>query len=242
MLFLSPHTLFEKGKPIRGGIPICFPWFGKHPTREDLLLHGVVRTQTWELLQVIETLDGATTIVLRTQDDENTRLVWPYRFSLQLTISIAQTLKLVLHVTNTDVRAFTFEEGFHTYFSVGSLAKCWIEGLDGLQVLNRARGDKPLVHSGPVEVSGEFVRIYNGVGPSVTLVDQSMKRSIRMEQRQLHQIFVWNPGEEKAMQNSEILDAWKNFLCVEHVNCLNEALLLEPGQIHESTLVLSVNP
>lgn len=242
VLFISPHSLFVEGKPIRGGIPICFPWFGKHSGWEDLFLHGLVRTQMWKLQEATDEADGSTALVLRTCDDEYTRSVWPYRFSLQLTISIAQTLKLVLQVTNADTQAFTFEEGFHTYLSIGSLRECSVSNLDGCTAVDCADSNREYVQTGPVTVSGEFVRIFSGIGPVVTLQDAALRRSIHMEQQNLKQVCIWNPGEVRALENPEVMEVWDTYLCVEHVNCHDGALLLEPGGTHESSIVFSVHP
>ena len=241
MLFVSPHSKFEEGQPIRGGIPICFPWFGKHKTREDLQLHGTVRTKIWDVIDTATENDGSTTVVLSTHDDEYSRNIWPHRFSIRLTVSIAKKLTMFLEVKNIDDKPFTFEEGFHTYFSVRDLERCKVTGLDGLHVLDSARPDNKYVQSGDVKVSGEFVRIYRDAGKYVTLADPSASRSIRMEQDQLRHIVIWNPGESVAKNNTEVLEAYKDFLCVEHVNSLDAAIDLNPGQTHYSKLVLSVH-
>jgi glucose-6-phosphate 1-epimerase len=242
LLFLSPHSLFVKGKPIRGGIPLCFPWFGKHPLREDLPLHGVIRTQMWKLLGITEETDGSTTIVLETHDDEDTRSVWPHRFSIHLTLNVSHSLTMTLEVTNSDEYPFVFEEAFHTYFSVGGLSSCTVEGLDGLTVLDRLKEDQPALHAGPVKISGEFVRVYKNAGLLVELVDPNNSRRILMRQDNLHHVVVWNPGAVAAMKNSEILDSWNTYLCVEHANCLDAAITLHPGETHYSTLSISAIP
>ncbi|MFA6774538.1 MAG: D-hexose-6-phosphate mutarotase [Sphaerochaeta sp.] len=242
LLFMSPYSTYEKGKPFRGGIPISFPWFGKHPKRDDLFLHGLVRTKPWELREAIDIADGSTKLVLSTEDDEYTRSIWPYRFSLQLTITVAASLRLEMQVTNTDEQSFSFEEAFHTYFRIGSLQDCSITGLDGCTVVDRSDGNREYSQDGSVVVGGEFVRIFEQAGPVVALHDPVLGRSIRMEQENLKQVFVWNPGDEKAKQNPEVLDAWKDFLCVEQVNSGKAAVVLEKGRTHQSTLVVSSLP
>jgi len=242
VLFMSPHSTYKQGIPLRGGIPICFPWFGKHPNREDLFLHGLVRTQIWEVREVLDAADGSTKIILSTTDDAYTRSIWPHRFSLQLTITVAKVLSLELQVTNTDEQPFSFEEAFHTYFHIGSLPDCFVTGLDGCTVVDRSDGNRTYSQTGSVVVGGEFVRIFEQAGRVVVLHDPVVGRSIRMEQENLKQVFVWNPGEEKAKQNPEILDAWKDFICVEQVNSGTAAVVLEKGRMHQSTLVVSSLP
>lgn len=240
MLFISPYSKFEEGQPIRGGIPICFPWFGKHETREDLQLHGLVRTKIWDVVGTATEADGSTTVVLSTHDDEYSRSIWPHRFSIQLTVFIAKELTMILEVKNIDDKPFTFGEAFHTYFSVGDLEQCNIIGLDGLQAIDRMKSDTVYVQSGDVKVSGAFTRVYRDAGKHVTLADPVASRSIRMEQDRLRHVVVWNPGEHAAMNNAEILEAYKDFLCVEHANFLDAAIDLNPGETHRCKLVLSV--
>ncbi|SMP39931.1 glucose-6-phosphate 1-epimerase [Sphaerochaeta associata] len=242
LLFMSPYSAYEKGKPFRGGIPICFPWFGKHPKRDDLYLHGLVRTKAWELREVNDIADGSTKIILATEDDECTRSIWPHRFSLQLTITVAAFLRLELQVTNADEQPISFEEAFHTYFHIGSLPDCSITGLEGCPVVDRADGNREYSQNGLVFVGGEFVRIFEHAGPVVVLHDPILGRTIRMEQENLKQVFVWNPGDEKARQNPEVLDAWKDFVCVEQVNSGKAAVVLEKGRTHQSTLQISSLP
>ena len=242
MLFVSPYSKFEEGQPIRGGIPICFPWFGKHKTREDLQLHGLVRTKIWDVVDTATEADGSTTVVLSTHDDELSRSIWPHRFSIQLTVSIAKELTMVLEVKNTDDKPFTFEEAFHTYLSIRDLERCKVMGLEGLHAIDRMKSDSVYVQSGDVKVSGAFTRVYQEVGKHVTLADPVASRSIRMEQDRLRHVVVWNPGEHAAMNNPEVLETYKDFLCVEHANFLDAAINLNPGETHHSKLILSVLP
>lgn len=240
LLFVSPHSRFESGQPIRGGIPLCFPWFGKHPTRTDLPLHGVVRTQNWVLSSIVDEDDGSTTVVLTTSDDDQTYLVWPFHFSLTLTVIVAKSLTMILEVENTDTTSFLFEEAFHTYFAIGGLPSCIVEGLDGLTVLDRTKNDLQSKQEGPVAVAGEFVKVYKHAGPSVSLIDKELDRIIKMKQTQFKHIVIWNPGNDAAMLNPEIKEAWKSFMCVEQTNCLDAAVTLQSGVTHTSSLTLSV--
>ncbi len=240
LLFVSPHSVFAPGVPIRGGIPICFPWFGKHPEDGDLPLHGIVRTLEWKLVEQKNEVDGSTTVTLGVEESDETRLLFDHRFRLSLAVTVGSTLKIRLTVTNTDERAFSFDAALHSYFSVGTLEKSWVEGLDGRSAIDRNRGDEPFVQRGAVEVSGAFQRLYTEAGGTVLLNDPSMERSIKMEQTGWSNILIWNPGEEAALQNREILDAWQDFLCVEHVNNGKSRITLDPGRSHTSELSLSV--
>lgn len=239
VLFMSPHGTFKKGTPIRGGIPLCFPWFGKHPHRDDLFLHGLIRTQVWKIEQISTGGDESTTLVLSTRDDETTRTIWPHRFAINLTVHVAQSLTVEMEVRNTDTESFTYEEAFHTYFSVDDVQQCKVEGLEGLQVRNRLANDDRYIQSGPVTVSGEFVRLYERAKKDVVLIDSSREGSIALHHDAFSQVLVWNPGQISGMANPEIAEAWNTFVCVEHANCLDASVTLQPQEVHRSSIEIS---
>ncbi|WP_422479385.1 D-hexose-6-phosphate mutarotase [Pleomorphochaeta sp. DL1XJH-081] len=239
VLFMSPHSAFEKGVPIRGGIPVCFPWFGKHPHRDDLFLHGLVRTQVWKLERISTGEDKSTTLVLSTCDDETTRTIWPHRFAINLTVSVAHSLTVEIEVRNTDTESFTYEEAFHTYFSVDDVQQCRVEGLEGLQARNRLANEERYIQSGPVTVSDEFVRLFEKVNEDVVLKDSNDTRVIALHHDAFNQVLVWNPGQISGMANPEIAEAWNTFVCVEHANCLDALITLQPQEVHRSSIVIS---
>ncbi|MGI6488952.1 MAG: D-hexose-6-phosphate mutarotase [Spirochaetales bacterium] len=240
LFFVSPRSVFAPGVPIRGGIPICFPWFGKHPEDPDLPLHGIVRTMEWQLIEQKSEADGSTTVTLGVEDSDETRALWHHRFRLTLAVNVGSALTIRLTVTNTDERPFSFDAALHTYYSVGAEVGSSVEGLDGLSAIDRNRGDEPFIQRGAATVNGAIHRLYRKAGGTVRLNDPAMGRSITMEQSRWSNILIWNPGEEAALQNREILDAWQDFLCVEHVNNGEGGITLDPGQSHTSELSLSV--
>lgn len=238
LLWMSPNSLFEAGKPIRGGIPICFPWFGSHATRADLPLHGVARIRTWELLSAAQLSDGRTRLTLGLSDDEASRLIWPYSFRLELEITVGMKLELSLMTENTGKAPFLYEDCFHTYFSVSHPHQCRIDGLDGVMYIDRARKDVRSVQSGPLVLAGETVHAYMRAPSSLGICDGG--RTVGIHQKGFSSVVVWNPGAETAAGNPEIGTAWNQYLCVESANCLDDALILGPGYAHRSTVLYSV--
>jgi len=240
VLFMSPFSRFEAGLPIRGGIPLCFPWFGAHPSRADLPLHGVVRTKTWQVLSTASLSDGSTQVVLATASDEQTLAVWPHRFSIELTVTVGATLRLELVVENTGESRFEFDEAFHSYFAIDKLEQCRVDGLDGKVALDRRAGDARYRQQGSVTVEGEFVRAFMDAPDAVVLVDSAAGRKVLLKQRNMSAVVVWNPGLHAAMANAEIADSWRRFVCVESANCIDGRLSLESGYAHRSMLEIAV--
>lgn len=235
LLWMSPTSFFEEGKPIRGGIPVCFPWFGPHESRSDFPLHGVVRTRYWGIESTARLSDGRTRVVLRIEDDEITRASWPFEFRLEMTVTVGKRLDIELSTENTGKNPFRYAESLHTYFKVGHAHGCDIENLDGVGYVDRVRKDTRAVQYGPLRLSGETVNAYLRAPAKCTLADPIMKRKITVEQRGFADTVVWNPGKEAASRNSEIGPAWNQYLCIESANCLDDQIFLLPGNSHRSS-------
>ncbi len=240
LLWMSPTSPFVHGKAIRGGIPVCFPWFGLHRTRSDLPQHGFARIRLWELESVASLDDGRTRITLRTADDERTREMWPHRFGAELAVTVGATLDLSLLVENRGEEPFRYEDCFHTYFRVGRTYDCAVEGLDGVGYIDRARGDARGVQSGAVRPAAEIVNAYMRAPSACALADGRLKRRISIAHAGFSSTVVWNPGEAAAAKNPEIGSAWDSFLCVESANCLDGPVLLLPGTAHRSAARFAV--
>ena len=236
LLWMSPTSPFSAGKAIRGGIPVCFPWFGPHRTSSELPQHGFARIRLWEHESSAGLADGRTRITLSTTDDEATRAQWPYRFGAELTVTVGRELELSLLVENRDDEPFRYEDCFHTYFRVGRAFSCAVEGLDGVGYIDRGRSDVRAVQAGVLRPSGETVNAYMRSPSACALVDPLLKRRIDIAQAGCSSTVVWNPGEATAAKNAEIGPAWNEFLCIESANCLDTPVLLLPGTAHRSAV------
>lgn len=240
VLWVSPYSSFEEGKPIRGGIPICFPWFGRHRWRNDLPLHGFVRTRFWDMVSTAMLPDGRSLVVFALTDNEETRSVWPFRFRLELAVTVGETLEMTLLIENRGEELFTCEEGFHTYFHVEDPARCEVHHLDGVEYIDRVKGDSRAVQSGAVRFDGELVNAYMHAPAACELTDFPAHRRIRVEQKNMDATVIWNPGAAAAAENPEIRDAWDEFVCVESTNCLDCRLEVPPGASHRSLVRLGL--
>ncbi|MEE9445867.1 MAG: D-hexose-6-phosphate mutarotase, partial [Cocleimonas sp.] len=175
LLFLSDKAYYDAGKAIKGGIPICWPWFGQDPEKKGRPAHGFARNVMWELVSTSSS-NTSTQIVLALSETEETKKLWPYLFKLSLTIDIGKTLKLSLKTRNTDTQAFTITQALHTYFAVGDIEKVRIAGLDKSDFIDAALESVPVLNQeGDVVFDQEVDRIYKQ-GSVLTLFDGSNRQ------------------------------------------------------------------
>lgn len=239
LLWLSPYSLFQEGSPIRGGIPICFPWFGKHEWREDLPLHGFVRTRLWNIESAENLADGRTKVAFSVESTNPPMEVWPYRFRLHLSITVGEALEMALMVQNLETMPITCEVGFHTYFRVGDSEQCEVVGLDRIEYIDRIQGNVRVIQVGPALFKGEMVHAFMHIPPVLELVDFPWHRRIRIEQRHMGSTLLWNPGAQSGLANPEIRNTWNQFVCVESADCLDCRLEIPAQGCQHSLLRLS---
>ncbi len=239
VLWMSARSRFAPGLPIRGGIPLCFPWFNFHKDHPDASQHGFARILPWTLMRVREHAD-AVELALRLQDNPMTRAtVWPHRFELTMTITLGTELQLALEVTNRDAREFTFEEAFHTYCAIGDVRRTRVTGLEDLDYIidgtEFSAEGRPL-EPGPTGISRRYPRAISGV------IDDAMnRRALSIESESSRGVVVWNPGPETARTMDDFSDdAWPNMLCFETCNVADAAVTLGPGRSHRMGARLSV--
>jgi glucose-6-phosphate 1-epimerase len=160
-LYLSEQAVFDGSKPIRGGVPVCFPQFADQGT---LPKHGFARTKGWTLAEQ-RTGDDFAIVVLRLVDDEATLAIWPHRFALELTVAVEDNrLDLELSVENTGEETLSFTGALHTYLRVSEVEEIALEGLYGFSYRDTAAGNTVHRESGErVMIDAEVDRIYCNV-------------------------------------------------------------------------------
>jgi len=248
VLFLSGQSRWEEGRAIRGGIPICFPWFrslGFRAQSEDAQApaHGVVRTREWRLDAIAAEEDGAAVVICSTESDAATRRWWPHEFHLTHRITVGKTLRLELIAKNTGASAFQFEEALHTYFRVGAVAGACVRGLDGSSYLDNTDGNRAKVEQGDVVFEAAIDNAYLHAEGALELVDPALHRTLRTDKENSSTTVVWNPWETAAAALADLGDdEWRQFACVEASNILGAAVTLEPGEEHVLRATVSVLP
>jgi glucose-6-phosphate 1-epimerase len=243
VIFLSDRSHWEPGVPIRGGIPVCFPWFGNKADDPKAPKHGFARTREWRLDSLRADDDGSVTLVCLTSNDDSTRTWWPHDFLLAYRIRIAQTLRLELSVVNRGADRFRFEEALHTYFRVGRVQQACVRGLDGVAYLDKTDGFREKRKSGDLLIAGQTDNAYMDTEGPVEIVDSSLQRRLRTDKLHSCSTVVWNPWHDGAATLSDFgEDEWESMLCVEAGNVMRGAVTLAPGEEHMLRATISVLP
>ncbi len=238
VLWLSGAAVFQAGKAVRGGVPVCWPWFGDRPGHSA---HGFVRTRLWELRETGLDAQGQVHLSLGLRDDEATRAVWDHAFDLELQVTVGTTLTLALTTRNTGPEAFTLTEALHTYFSVGDIGQTTVHGLDNTTYLDKVQGFAPAQQTGPVNFTTETDRVYINTTADCVIDDAQQNRRITVAKTGSQATVVWNPwvDREKAMPDMAP-GGYQTMVCVETVNAGPHVICVTPGQQHAMNVVISV--
>ena len=230
LLFVSDKAYYEDGKAIKGGIPVCWPWFGADPDDLGRPAHGFVRNRQWEVTGSESLANGSTKVVMGMVDNDETREIWPHRFKLSIEITVGDSLKVALLTHNSSDESVTISQALHTYFYVGDISKVQVLGLDGIDYLDKVDGFSEKNQSGPVTINGEVDRIYKGVTGELVIDDESLGRKIRIASRGCSTAVVWNPWSEIAASMGDLNDDdYRNMICVETANAGPETVTITAG-------------
>ncbi len=230
VVWLSPAARFAVGKSLRGGVPVCWPWFGAHPDDASKPAHGFARNNDWQVQETARLAD-ATRVVLRYLPGDAQRALWPFDAELSLAVTVGERLRLELTTRNTGTEAFTLTQALHTYFHVGDIGAARIEGLEGKPYIDRLAGDARVVQDGPVTIAGEVDRIYLDCPDDVAIIDPSLGRRIRISKQGSRSYVVWNPWIEKGTKFGDMgEDGYRAMLCVETTNAWDDRVRVAPGE------------
>ncbi len=237
LLWLSKMSYFETGKAIRGGVPVCWPWFGKHRSENNLPQHGFARTSMWTVVDTNDTDPYATEIVLQLKSSAASLHLWPYRFELQLHVTVGEKLVISLITKNCDKKPFTITSALHSYFAVSDINTVSVKGLENITYFDLLT-QKSIVQKGYVQIDGEVDRIYHKVHYPLTIQDQ--ERTIAVEAEGSSSAVVWNPWQDKCSRMGDMEDgAYTTMLCVETANARNDGRTVQAGDKHTLTAILS---
>jgi len=230
VIWVSESARFDGSKAVRGGIPVCWPWFGPHPDDPALPAHGFARQAIWEPIDVA-TEDGGHRATFRLEPDARIRSMWPQAFRLELTVRLADRLEVELRATNLDSEPVGISEALHSYFRVGCARGIAVDGLDGLDYWDKQQGGVRGVQDESLRVDPPIDRVFFRHTRPVSIRDGG--RVIHVEKLGSATTVVWNPGPEGVRAFDDIPDpAWEDMLCVEAANALDERYMLGPGETH----------
>ncbi len=240
LLFLSKMSRFEAGAPIRGGVPVIFPWFGP---REGQPAHGFARLKTWDLKEITLSADGSSSLHFRLPECPEAAGYPP--FTADYVVTIGQELLLQLTVSNrAPDREFTFENCLHTYFAVGDITGVEVTGLHGASYLDSLDGSARKVDAEEVvRIAAEVDRLYVDTAAAVEIHDHEWQRRIRIAKEGSRSTVVWNPWIAKAQRLPDFgNEEYKEMMCVESGNVGPNRITLAPGQSSVLKVTLSTAP
>ncbi len=239
VIFTSREAIFTEGKAIRGGIPVCWPWFGAHPSDPTMPGHGFARNRFWQCIQSQST-EEFTEITL--QLDTRAIDIWQHDTDLTLTIKVGKSLSLELKTTNNGTTPVTIGGALHSYFYISDIHEITLTGLEDATYLDTLDGAEKC-QNGPINFNAEVDSIYLLNDQPVDIQDPGFKRTIRVEKLGSQSTVVWNPWTEKSQALADLADdEFHDFVCVEPSNALEDVHTLAPGAQHCLSTTVHATP
>lgn len=238
ILWQASAPEFAPGKPVRGGVPLVFPWFGDDPERRGRPAHGFARNRRWQLAAG-RTAAGVTLYLGSQPADAG---LWPHAFHAEFEVRLAPEPTIRWRVHNVGTTTWSFEQALHTYFAVGDIATAEVRGLQGLPYEEQASEPElgPDPHA-PLRFVAETDRVFQDVPNRIDLLAPSLKHRVELHADGARSAIVWTPWPNKAARLAQLApDDWRRFVCIETANVGRNAVTLAPGAAHELTLRLRV--
>ena len=233
VVWLSDFAKFALGKSIRGGAPVCWPWFGPHATESGYPGHGFARTVMWQATASAALDSGETRLTLMLMPNEQTHAQWPHATRLELTVTVGRQLRMDLVTTNLDTVPVTIGEALHTYFHIGDIGDIQVTGLENTVFLDKVAGSTRHTQNGAVTFGGEVDRVYVDTESTCEIVDRRLKRRIVVAKSGSRSTVVWTPWAEKADKMGDFgPDGWRRVVCVESANALENTVTIPAGDRH----------
>ncbi len=254
VIWLSAQAEYKRGQGQRGGIPVCWPWFGaieRNPAAvracmrgDKLPAHGLVRARDWTIRSIREQNDGTEIIFNFITDDLFQQLLqqpWPHAAELELQVTIGSSLRLKLTTCNLGAQALALTQALHTYFAISAIDNVHLTGFENARYVDTLDAWREHKQNGAIRFNGETDRIYLDVPHMVQLRDSGWNRTIHLHAINSASAVVWNPWIEKSKCLSQFpRDAWRDMVCIETANVLDDMIELAPHAPHTLTLEISV--
>ncbi|MFQ2314050.1 D-hexose-6-phosphate mutarotase [Aeromonas dhakensis] len=235
-IWLSDKAVLDGSKPIRGGIPLCWPWFGPAPARvgSGKPSHGFARTSLWTLDGVSDHGDG-TLVHLSLCDNEATRQLWPHAFELELDVLVGKELALVLTTRNTGKEPLVYSGALHTYLQISSPEAVSVSGL-GEPYADKLTGQNGQ-QQGALTLNGPLDRVY--WQPDAQVCIQDGERETRVVSGNHDSVVVWTPWLEGASAMADMSDdGYRTMLCVEAAIANEAGVTVAPDEEHSFSTVI----
>lgn len=230
VIWLSEEAKFAQGKSVRGGIPICWPWFGAHGENDSYPAHGFARTVLWQIIDTGFSATGETYITFRldtTELEEKLQSMWPQATVVEYRLTIGTKLVMELMTKNNSNKNIVIGQALHTYFSVAEVSDTQIFGLEDKTYLDKVDDFTSKIQKGSVTINSEVDRVYLNTTDDVVIDDKN--RKIRIEKQGSSSTVVWNPWQEVADKMGDLgEDGYHKMLCVESANAMDDTITIAP--------------
>ena len=242
VVWLSPNAKWSPGKSPRGGVPICWPWFGPHHIREHSPPHGTVRAASWQLIKANLLENVGHELHFRWVPDLTHNEYWPFNTPLEVRYTLGDACEIELITRNDSPTTVTVTEALHTYFGVGDVREMTIRGLEDLEYLDKVNDNRRQHQSGPITIGGETDRVYISTQGDCFIEDPLLNRIIRIEKSGSQSTIIWNPWEEKARRLGDLGETdFLRMVCVESGNVADNRISLKPDEEHRLWVRYSVS-
>jgi D-hexose-6-phosphate mutarotase len=245
LIWLSKNAIFKLGTAIRGGIPVCWPWFGAHETYPELPAHGFARTSMWSVESIEELQSGETVILLSMNRSEvfqqYLELEQEFNVALSLKISIGSTLEQVLISQNHGNKTVKLSEALHTYFNISDIAQVNLQGLGGKRYFNKLNHSTDNIGAEILSLEAETDQVFFHSGEEIILNDSGFQRKIHISRKNSQSIIVWNPWQEISQKMADMSNSgWKSMVCIEAANVMEHSVSIKAAEKHCLHMSLSV--
>lgn len=242
VIWMSQDAKLARGQSIRGGIPVCWPWFGAHGSDSSFPAHGFARTALWDVKSTELLADDNCQIVFQL-DVAADHPLWPQPILCELHVTLGTVLKMQLITTNTGNQGVVIGQALHTYFAVGDIRRITVAGLDGCAYLDKPDGFKQKLQRGPVTFDDEVDRIYLDTTNDCIIQDPVYRRNIRIAKTGSASTIVWNPWQQRAAAMGDMgKDGYRTMLCVESANAADDRIEIQPDGRHTLSVQYSIEP
>lgn len=253
IIWLSEEAAFQQGQSVRGGVPICWPWFGdlgRNPEDVQTMyqdaaeapFHGLVRSLDWELEQQ-RSEDGAALLDFICPQALHGLPGWAHKVELRLQVRLDERLHIALISRNLGDRPVALSQALHTYFAIGDIHQVSVEGLDGCRYVDTLKNWQQCQQQGELRYEGETDRIYLDLPPVLSLRDPLLNRRITLQTQGSRSAVLWNPWTAKAQRLSQFADdAWQRMACIETANAMDDRVRLDAGDSHTLSVSIGSEP
>ncbi|MCK0113214.1 D-hexose-6-phosphate mutarotase [Ornithinimicrobium sp. F0845] len=234
VIWASQASEYAEGRAIRGGVPVCWPWFAAGRSGDVSPAHGFARVAPWRLVE--EAVDQHSVVLAWELTGQDVRGLdgsdlFPHEFRARLQVQVAEAATISLTVRNEDRAPFSYEAALHTYLHVGDIREARVVGLDGADYYDKV-DQQERTQTGDIRFVGETDRVYTADGP-VRVQDPVLERTLLIEKSGSPNTVVWNPWVDKGAAMSDFGDdEWPLMVCVEAASVGDRAVVLEPGAEH----------